>query len=66
MYHTAYADTGGPVPVNPVPESLPPLQGTPVPEPKKPDIEYFPIEEQSFDDYIIVDPMGQYQRLCLL
>ncbi|WP_392391140.1 S-type pyocin domain-containing protein [Leclercia adecarboxylata] len=43
---------------NPVPEPLPPLQGTPVPEPKKPDIEYFPIEEQIFNDYIIVDPMG--------
>ncbi|PVZ79339.1 S-type Pyocin [Serratia sp. S1B] len=44
---------------NPAPEPLPPLPGTPIPDQQQPTIETFPIEERDFDDFIIVDPMGE-------
>lgn len=43
---------------NPAPEPLPPIPGTPVPDEQRPNIETFPIEDRDFDDFIIVDPIG--------
>lgn len=43
---------------NPAPEPLPPLPGTPIPDEQRPYIETFPIEDRDFDDFIIVDPIG--------
>lgn len=43
---------------NPVPEPLPPLPGTPIPDEQRPTIETFPAEDRDFNDFIIVDPLG--------
>ncbi|MFO6296708.1 S-type pyocin domain-containing protein [Rahnella selenatireducens] len=43
---------------NPAPEPLPPIPGTPIPDEQRPSIETFPIEDRDFDDFIIVDPIG--------
>lgn len=43
---------------NPAPEPLPPIPGTPIPDEQRPNIETFPIEDRDFDDFIIVDPIG--------
>lgn len=43
---------------NPAPEPLPPLPGTLIPDKQRPYIETFPIEDRDFDDFIIVDPIG--------
>ncbi|MES0268411.1 S-type pyocin domain-containing protein, partial [Citrobacter sedlakii] len=43
---------------SPVPEPLPSLPGTPIPEEQEPNIETLPIEDRDFNDFIIVDPMG--------
>ncbi|ROP61785.1 S-type pyocin [Enterobacter sp. BIGb0383] len=43
---------------NPAPEPLPPLPGTPVPDEQRPNIETLPIEDRDFDDFIIIDPIG--------
>lgn len=43
---------------NPAPEPLPPIPGTPIPDEQQPNIETFPIEDRDFDDFIIVDPIG--------
>ncbi|MFU2318793.1 S-type pyocin domain-containing protein [Rahnella sp. PCH160] len=43
---------------NPAPEPLPPILGTPIPDEQRPGIETFPIDDRDFDDFIIVDPIG--------
>lgn len=43
---------------NPAPEPLPPIAGTPIPDQQRPYIETLPIEDRNFDDFIIVDPIG--------
>ena len=43
---------------NPAPEPLPPVPGTSIPDEQRPNIETFPIEDRDFDDFIIVDPIG--------
>lgn len=37
---------------------LPPIPGTPIPDEQRPNIETLPIEDRDFDDFIIVDPIG--------
>lgn len=50
---------------NPAPEPLPPLPGTPFPDDQRPYIETFPIEDSDFDDFIIVDPIGNVPAIYL-
>lgn len=48
-----------------MPEPLPPMPGTPIPDEQRPNIETLPIEDRDFDDLIIVDPIGDVPAIYI-